>query len=559
MMTQSEALEILKTGANVFLTGEPGSGKTHTINTFVDWLRDHGIEPAITASTGIAATHIGGMTIHAWSGIGVAKFLTEEGLDMLSQKEPLVRRIRNTTTLIIDEVSMLSAGMLTMVDQVLRALRHTERPFGGMQVILVGDFFQLPPVSGRDDYADREAHRYSFQAPVWKTLNPIPCYLSEQHRNEDAPFLEILNAIRKDSVTDAHKQTLIKQKKNGGGSGTELYAHNADVDTVNERYLLALPGNARMYEMTSSGRAVLIEAMKRGCLSPERLVLKVGAKVMCTKNAPEKGFMNGSTGTVVGFDSYSGNPLVKLTSGKTIEVEPMDWNIEDNGKILAQLKQIPLRLAWAITIHKSQGLSLDAATIDLSKVFEYGHGYVALSRLRTLDGLTLTGISERAFQVHPDVLAFDERFRDASTEARNAFSQMKSSDKEDLHARFVKASGGKDVAIKRTKEKAGPASRSTQWKATDTIDRVRSKIELKSIVDESKRTWGTIITHIEDGRKKEQLSQDDCAYLCEGIAQKDRIFEAIESHGTEKLKPVYEALNEEIPFEDIRIARLMYL
>lgn len=556
MMSQDEALEILKTGANVFLTGEPGSGKTYTINTYVDWLRSHGIDPAITASTGIAATHIGGMTIHAWSGIGIKRRLTEEDIDQLDQRESLVKRIRSVTTLIIDEVSMLSSGTLTMVDQVLRALRHSERPFGGIQVVLVGDFFQLPPIMDREAQLAGE-HQYSFKAPVWKTLNPIPCYLSEQHRNTDSELAQILQGIRSNDVSDDHRARLHKKKGTAPQSGTELYAHNADVDSVNERYLRSIGGNVHTFEMTHVGSAALVESLKRGCLSPEKLVLKVGAKVMATKNMPEKGYMNGSTGIVAGFDSFSGRPLVRFGDGRTVEVDPGEWSVEENGKIKAQIKQIPLRLAWAITIHKSQGLSLDQATIDLSKVFEYGHGYVALSRLRTLDGLHLTGISERAFQVHPDVLVQDERFRAASSEARTAFKKMPQSDKSELHTRFIRASGGKEVAEKKQSKPLAPSARN-QWKHTDTIEHVRSETPLDEIVKKSARTKGTILTHIEDALHSETLSQDDCTYLCDTLANKHRIFEAIEKKGIEKLKPIFEELNGEIPFEDIRIARLWY-
>jgi DNA replication protein DnaC len=137
-MTQAQALTILKTGANIFLTGEPGSGKTHTINAYIAYLREHGVEPSVTASTGIAATHVGGMTIHSWSGIGIKRSLSGQDLEAMSEKESLVKRVRNAKVLIIDEISMLDAEILTMVDVVCRTLRHKEESFGGLQVILVG-------------------------------------------------------------------------------------------------------------------------------------------------------------------------------------------------------------------------------------------------------------------------------------------------------------------------------------------------------------------------------------------------------------------------------------
>ena len=209
-MTQSRALEILKTGANVFLTGEPGSGKTHTVNAYVAWLRARGLEPAVTASTGIAATHIGGMTIHAWSGIGIKEDLTERDLDQIAQTERVVRRVGKARVLIIDEVSMLAARTLSMVDAACRAVRRSTAPFGGLQVVLVGDFFQLPPVVKRVYHQDQsyeeptismtldgmqaaaapeEPGWFAYRSRAWAAASPIVCYLHEQHRQEDADFL----------------------------------------------------------------------------------------------------------------------------------------------------------------------------------------------------------------------------------------------------------------------------------------------------------------------------------------------------------------------------------
>ena len=192
-MTQEEALSILKLGVNVFLTGVPGAGKTHTINRYIEWLRERGVEPAVTASTGIAATHVGGMTIHSWSGIGIKKRLNDWDVENIASKEKTARRIIDAKVLIIDEISMLDADTLESVDKVLRTLRHQvlqeEQPFGGLQVIFVGDFFQLPPVSRG------EAAHFSFESEAWKAANPVICYLSEQHRQEDGRFLDVLAAL----------------------------------------------------------------------------------------------------------------------------------------------------------------------------------------------------------------------------------------------------------------------------------------------------------------------------------------------------------------------------
>ena len=453
-MTQAQALQILKTGANVFLTGEPGSGKTHTINTYISWLRERGIEPAITASTGIAATHVGGMTIHAWSGIGIKRDLSDWDLEALLEREPLVRRVRLAHVLIIDEVSMLDAHTLTMVDRAVRTLRGNERPFGGLQVIFVGDFFQLPPVS------KGEPSKFAFESPSWEEANPLHCYLNEQHRQDDDIFLELLGALRAGKLTAAHKQALHARAEypEEGDLSTRLYPPNANVDQVNDEALSKIDAPAKVFAMRSEGGKALVESLKRGCLSPETLTLKDGASVMFTRNNFEHGYVNGTLGTVTGF-SEGGFPLVRTREGAMIEASPEEWRIDDRARTLAKIVQIPLRLAWAITVHKSQGMSLDSAVMDLSAAFEYGQGYVALSRVRSLAGLYLSGFNERALAVHPQILRQEGQFRGASAAARDAFEAIDNTELQAMHKQFVQKSGGKEPSLKDPKNKQNPKSK----------------------------------------------------------------------------------------------------
>ena len=450
-MKQETALKILQTGANVFLTGEPGSGKTHTVNQYVGWLRSRGIEPAITASTGIAATHIHGMTVHSWSGIGIRRDLSPYDLDKITQNKRVVGRVCDTSILIIDEVSMLSAGTLAMVDVVCREIRRKDKPFGGLQVVLVGDFFQLPPVMRKEDDGQvsfdtgeiEKTSNFAFSARVWEALNPIVCYLSEQHRQEDKDFLDLLSGIRRGSFTSDHHALLQKRRNVSGRGGlTQLYSHNADVDRINDVELGNIVGRASEFAMTCQGKDTLVATLKRGCLSPETLSLKVGARVMFTKNDVERKFVNGTLGVIAGFSKESGYPIVKTNSGRTFAVEPLEWHIEDGGRVLARIAQIPLRLAWAITVHKSQGMSLDGAHMDLSQAFEYGQGYVALSRVRTLAGLTLSGLNERALQIHPEVAKRDRDFKLRSASARKHFEEMPKAEHDALARNFVVACGG---------------------------------------------------------------------------------------------------------------------
>ena len=441
-MTQDEALAILKTGLNIFLTGEPGSGKTHTINLYTQWLRERGIEPAVTASTGIAATHVGGMTLHSWSGIGIKREVSDYDIEMIQNREKTARRIIDAKVLIIDEISMLDAATLESVDRVLRTLRRRplmeEQPFGGLQVIFVGDFFQLPPIS-RENVA-----AFAFDSNAWHEARPVICYLSEQHRQDDADFLDLLSAMRRGAFTSAHRSRLharsgLVPKKE---VATRLYTHNEDVDRINADSLSKIQGASRVFQMTSRGAKALVESLKAQCLSPETLELKEGASVMFTRNNFDAGYVNGTLGTVESFTAL-GAPVVKTRTG-LITAEPAEWAIQDGAKVLARVVQIPLRLAWAITVHKSQGMSLDAAIIDLSQAFEFGQGYVAISRVRSLSGLFLEGFNERALELHPKVAAADRHFRAYSDAARKKFAALPQREKETLEKNFFRAIGAKD-------------------------------------------------------------------------------------------------------------------
>ncbi len=450
-MTQDQALMIMKTGANVFLTGEPGAGKTFTINIYVEYLRKHKIEHSITASTGIAATHIGGMTIHSWSGIGIKETLTKYDLDKIATSEYISRRVRKTKVLIIDEISMLRADTLSMVDAICREIRQNSEPFGGMQVILVGDFFQLPPIQKRMteqkqmSLVEEKSLLFAYESPVWEKLNLVICYITEQHRQEDESFLDLLLAIRNNVLEEEHYECLnarIVAPVDSPENITKLYSHNLDVDRVNEKMLDEIEGEIAKFEMSSSGSANLVTTLKKGCLSPETLFLKKGAIVMCTKNNPKERFVNGTLGTVIDFDSFYNYPIIKTKNGRVITVTPMDWVVEENGKIKAQITQVPLRLAWAMTVHKSQGMSMDGALIDLSSVFEYGQGYVALSRVRTLDGLYLLGCNEKALKVHPEVLKQDSVFKENGEEAEEFFAKIDTKEISKMHKNFVLSMGG---------------------------------------------------------------------------------------------------------------------
>lgn len=395
-------------GESVFLTGAPGSGKTYVLNQFIDWAKKQKKRVAITASTGIAATHIGGTTIHSWSGLGIRDEISDRDEKWLKDNDRLLKRYNNTDILIIDEVSMIHGKRLDMVNQVAKWLRDSDEPFGGMQVILTGDLFQLPPINRSDTSID-----FVHLSDTWQELNPKICYLSEQHRQQNDQLLDLLEAMRAGEVLDVHFDALSERlgaEAPVDASVTKLYSHNQDVEQINDSHLKALSDDARTFVMETYGVQAKVEQLVKSVLAPEILELKVDAEVMFVANNFSEGFANGSRGRVVDF--HDGKPVVEMQKGRrTLTVEPHSWALEEDGKERARVTQLPLRLAWAITIHKSQGMSLDSAEIDLSRAFTPGMGYVALSRVRSLDGLYLKGINNTAMAMHPEIFTFDEEIR----------------------------------------------------------------------------------------------------------------------------------------------------
>ena len=545
-MTQEEAISILKTGSNVFLTGEPGSGKTHTVNIYIQYLREHDVGVAITASTGIAATYLGGMTIHSWSGIGIKKSLTKSDLANLQAKHRLVSRAQKTSVLIIDEISMLDAKTLEAVDMALKTLRENNDPFGGMQVVFVGDFFQLPPVVRSGE----EFPGFAFESQAWNNSKPVICYLTEQHRHKDIKFVSILSAIRKkDNLENAYAfLTSRKLDLKYRELTTRLYSHNVDVDRVNNEKLGNLPGEEYEFQMTSLGAKPLVEQLIKSCLSPEILILKKGARVMFTKNSFEEGFVNGTLGEITGFDDEA--PVVLTNSGRKITVSPAEWGINDGLKILASISQLPLRLAWAITVHKSQGMTLDSAVIDLSQAFEYGQGYVALSRLRSLSGLFLLGINNKALEVHPDVSRVDHSFRERSEKAEIVLNRYSESELISKHNDFILKCGGGIEKI---------SAKSNNSTYEQTLEIYKTGKNILEIANERNLKEGTIISHLEKLKDDKKLTTIDLERIVPEYLEKELpiIHKAFYEIGSEKLSPIFSEFNGKYSYDELRVARLL--
>lgn len=548
-MTQKEALDILKTGRSAFLTGAAGSGKTHVLREYIKYLDEHDVPVGITASTGIAATHMGGMTIHAWSGIGVAASLTDDMIAAIAEKPYLRTRFGKARVLIIDEISMLHHFRLDLVDRILRQAKANDLPFGGLQVIFCGDFFQLPPVMRQGE----EQARFAYHSDAWKALDPAVLYLHESHRQEDGQFLRVLHAIRDgeaagDSAEGIGEILMERFGATVAGSiePTRLYTHNKDVDQENERELDKLPGEAIEYYMESMGRETVVATLKKGCLAPEALRLKPGAKVMFVKNNFDDGYANGTLGIVE--TCMPNQVLVRTYDGRHVMVEPATWTVEDNGRKLGEIAQMPLRLAWAITVHKSQGMSLDAAVIDLTHSFERGMGYVALSRVRTLEGLSIKGMNNMAMQIHEEALEVDREFKRLSDEAV--------SDLNGMGPEGVKKAQAEWIALVGASAKAAKVDTVTQ-----TMNMVVEGRSIEEIAKARELTQGTVIDHLEKIKEKDPNVSMRHIRDAMPVTRFKKIYSAFQQVGTSDggkrpLSPVMSLLGKGYSFDELRIVRL---
>ncbi|MGP5213525.1 AAA family ATPase [Psychrobacter immobilis] len=636
-MRQSSALDILKTGQNVFLTGSAGSGKTYTLNQYIDYLRARRVPVAVTASTGIAATHMNGTTIHSWSGIGIKDELSDRDLTTLSRKQFLADRLKDTAVLVIDEISMLHAKQLNLVSQVLKHIRKNDKAFGGIQVVVAGDFFQLPPIGSKGE-TNRE--KFAFMSEAWLDAKFHICYLSEQHRqvseaaNGGLDLDDILNQIRRQEVTFESIAALEATfDQNVDIKRTRLYTHNLNVNSINDKELAALEGEMMRFTATSTGDSKLVETLKKTVRTQDDLVLKVGAKVMFIKNNTELGVSNGTMGELIGFAAVKINddskdssddliedddentenetnktvkgkgkkaikekpkakkpttqkmPVVRLNSGREVVAEPEEWIIEDEtGDVLASYEQVPLCLAWAITIHKSQGMTLDAAEIDLSRTFELGQGYVALSRLKSLAGLQLLGMNDMSLQLDPLARGADKRFLALSDEADANYAMLDEESMTQAHEKFILKSGGTlsksvidayaTLQKKRREQQQAQIDKKQKLgnqvsdKSDSTLLATRLLLEeslsIAEISQARQLSQSTIMRHIAD------LKSQDPSLACDHLRPEDEVMTAVgnayvaikvannpndfNDDGSIKLRPIFDHLKQSIDYNTIRLA-----
>lgn len=405
-MKQLTALQILNSGANVFLTGSAGAGKSYTTTQFIKAAQSKGLKVAVSASTGIAAVNVGGVTIHSLLGMGISDSTTPEMLKKLSSGRK-ADKIRKIDVIIVDEISMLHRKQFEMADEILRFVRNSSKPFGGVQIVIVGDFFQLPPV-GKPGEETRD--KFVFMSPLFKDADFKVCYLTEQHRNGSGALNTILNEVRAQKVSQSSID-ILKAQANKTLDCINLYTHNGDVEKINVAAYNAIQQQEHEYIASKKGDEFALKSLIANSRTAEVLKLKVGTKVMFTANNPGLGYVNGTTGIVTKVEKYH---VVVVTPEKTISVEPFSWEQKVMDEVVARYVQIPLAYAWAVTVHKSQGMSLDQASMDLSRSFEYGQGYVGLSRLRSIEGLHLKGFNETSLELDPLAIKADKRFQDLS-------------------------------------------------------------------------------------------------------------------------------------------------
>lgn len=484
-MKQQEALAIMHSGASVLLTGAAGTGKTHTLNLFIRQARSLGRSVSVTATTGLAATHLGGNTIHSWAGIGIKNYLPDDHFIKISESRKKI--IQNSDVLIIDEISMLHDYRLDMVEAVCREVRGVNETFGGLQVILCGDFYQLPPINREGE----PQGGFVTNSKTWQEGNFTVCYLKEQFRQKDDKYYtDILNGIRAGVLARSQLDMLLAKQNEITEQDiavTKLLTTNFDTDTINSRHLKKLDTESVEYEMTLSGGKSYQEQLLKSCLAPMLLELKIGAQVMCIKNSPEKRYVNGSLGVVIAFDDETDYPIIKLNNGNKVLIKPDTWELTDGDKVRATATQIPLRLAWAITVHKSQGMTLDAAQIDLSKAFVEGMGYVALSRVKSLETLSLDGINGMALKVSPVAKQLDKELRQSSEHAlvnhKDAIDNYKESDL----AKVKPKSSGKTWADKLAKMRKDYPNAYKPWQEKDDKKLVSEFSKGKTIKQLSKK------------------------------------------------------------------------
>ncbi len=419
---QKYAMEKMLQGRNIFLTGQAGVGKSFVLNQFIQYYRENMEEDNkkiyVTSTTGISALIIGGQTIHRFCGIGTGEKSVDELFKKIMQNPKTKKRYLQTRVLMIDEISMMSPELFDKIDLLFRRVRRQNIPFGGIQLIISGDLLQLPPV---------KAEGFIFDAFNWDETIHETIYLTEVMRQNDSIFIQTLNKIRLGNVDEEVKAVIESRRvpipeNEFGVIPSQLFSKRDRVKKVNDEELKRLMDAGETTKTFTSeyvyGKSVKEEnkeflkaLIQEQCDIEDEITFTTKCQVMLKVNMPELRLANGSRGIIIGFGPVTGYPIVQFLDGRYMEIAPHSWDMEE-GKETVSKKHIPLQLAFAISFHKSQGSTLEYVIIDIGReVFEYGQTYVALSRVKSLDGLFIINhVDYTKIRANPRVLAYYRRF-----------------------------------------------------------------------------------------------------------------------------------------------------
>ena len=402
---QARAFELLQGLGNVFVTGGAGTGKSYLIRRFLGSLSEPKSFPVL-ASTGAAAVLVGGRTFHSFFGLGIMEGGPEATVEKASRNRQVARRLKKIAGFVVDEVSMLSGVTLATAEIICRRVRDSEEPWGGLRVVAVGDFAQLPPI----EYGAGRAKGWAFANPVWEWSRFQTAHLRSQTRVRDPDHMRMLGYVREGRLNDESRRYLdaradFDRADEDDYDGTRLFPRRDETERYNLKRLEAIDALASEFPSMFVGDERAIAQLKKSAPVPDILRLKIGALVMLRQNDPQGRWVNGSTGHVRSIKQD--RLTIELLNGRLVEIEKTSFSMQDaDGDVVASVVNFPVSLAWATTIHKSQGATLDRLRVDLSRLWEPGQAYVALSRVPHGADLSIERWSERSIIADPAVLEF---------------------------------------------------------------------------------------------------------------------------------------------------------
>jgi ATP-dependent DNA helicase PIF1 len=377
-------------------------------------------------------------------------------------------------------------------------------------------------------------------------------------------LLAVLNDIRSGTAGEHTKvflRTRYKKEPQGATQATRLYSRNINVDSINEQELASIRGQEKMFTMAVEGFSVLVEGLKKSCLALEKLKLKIGAEVMFIKNDSSGKYVNGTRSIVIGFDKSEGWPIVKTYDNEIITAYPEEWKYEDNGAVRATITQVPLRLAWAITIHKSQGMTLDAAEIDLGDAFEPGMGYVALSRVRCLSGLKLMNLNEMALKVHPKILQHDQVFKNSSAAIVNYLQTLPEKEMSEFQRKTLIERFAANKSKPTGKKKTNTRKKTAIPTHITTLEMLKENLSIESIAAKRELSVVTILSHIEKLKNLKQIDSSLIENLKDSLPKNDFDVILAEFKKSEdgKLKPLYDKFEGKYSYDCLQLVRLFLM